>query len=441
MLEFFQLLIPEIFLFISIIFLIIFRIFECKFGNFFSSFFLIFIYCLISLLFTLLLIFYLYSMNLYSISIFDKFFILNFNTFLIKIVILIISICCLYLFRYCLTISGCDCLEYFVIYLIIILISLIFCMINSNYLWFFYLFLEILIFFLNLLASFHYDKFGFLIFDLILKKKIIFRSSLLGFLGICLINVHTYLFDLFLIKNFIHHNLLFFLLNSSFLLNIGVFLFFVSILLKMVIFYTPIEYNRYCKTPVLSIIFINLIPKIVIFYGIIKLLNTNYYYFIIKEDFRIVLLITALLCLIISIGMRRLFLKHFIEYLSLVNTGYLFLCLIPLSSLSFYYGFYLLFFHILIIFFYGSILLIYDLTSTERYRPSFDQIFYTIEFKDYFTDIFCSIFFLFFGLVPTRKDYPCHRGIPFNGFFLQYLLLYNLLCHRFYLIFFFFAFF
>ena len=38
---------------------------------------------------------------------------------------------------------------------------------------------------------------------------------------------------------------------------------------------------------------------------------------------------------------------------------------------------------------------------------------------------------------PTRKDYPCSRGIPFNGFIFQYLVFQSLLDENMYLILFF----
>jgi hypothetical protein len=75
--------------------------------------------------------------------------------------------------------------------------------------------------------------------------------------------------------------------------------------------------------------------------------------------------------------------------------------------------------------------------DNEQYpgkRISFDTILSNIEDKDYLSVILLTLFFLFFGLPPTRRDYPCSRGVPFNGFLLQGLLLTSLVVGGSYLI-------
>ena len=99
--------------------------------------------------------------------------------------------------------------------------------------------------------------------------------------------------------------------------------------------------------------------------------------------------------------MRRLFLKHYIEYISLVNSGYLLLCLSPLTSTSLNYSIYFLLYYILILLFYGSIFSFFDNIENPGKRISFDTIFFEIEKKDHLS-IILSIF-LFFYLVFLRR--------------------------------------
>jgi NADH:ubiquinone oxidoreductase subunit 2 (subunit N) len=132
--------------------------------------------------------------------------------------------------------------------------------------------------------------------------------------------------------------------------------------------------------------------------------------------------------------MRRLFLKHFLEYLALVNSGYLFLCFTPLTYKSLNYCIYFLLFYVLIIFLYGGIFLFFDNQQYPSLRLSFDVIFTGIDKKDYCSIILSSLILLFFGMPPTRRDYPCSRGVPFNGLILQCLLFQSLLSSQMYLI-------
>jgi NADH:ubiquinone oxidoreductase subunit 2 (subunit N) len=134
--------------------------------------------------------------------------------------------------------------------------------------------------------------------------------------------------------------------------------------------------------------------------------------------------------------MRRLFLKHPLEYLSLVNSGYLILCLTPLTLKSLNYCIIFLSFYILVIFFYGGIVLFFDNQEFPGKRVSFDFILSDIKKKDIHTVILSNFFFFFLGFPPTRRDYPCSRGIPFNGCILQWLVLQSLLIGQSYLFFF-----
>jgi hypothetical protein len=87
--------------------------------------------------------------------------------------------------------------------------------------------------------------------------------------------------------------------------------------------------------------------------------------------------------------------------------------------------------------FYGGIASFFDNELNPGKRISFDTIFEDIEKKDYITIISFLFIFLFCGMPPTRRDYPCSRGIPFNGLFLQWLVISSLLSAYFYLILFF----
>ena len=199
----------------------------------------------------------------------------------------------------------------------------------------------------------------------------------------------------------------------------------------------PTYYIYYQKTPLITIVYMHLIPKIIFFYFIIELIFTNFYFNILKDYLTLLLLGTSLVCLIIGIGMRRLFLKHFLENLALVNTGYLFLCLTPLTFKSLHYCINFYYYYVIIILFYGGIASFFDNELNPGKRISFDTILEDIDKKDYTTIISFLIIFLFCGMPPTRRDYPCSRGIPFNGLFLQWLVVSSLVSASFYLILFF----
>jgi len=163
-----------------------------------------------------------------------------------------------------------------------------------------------------------------------------------------------------------------------------------------------------------------------------------YNLFYVWEDYiSILILCLSLICLIISIGMRRLFLKHFLEYLALVNSGYLLLAFISLNSKSLFYCLLFIYFYIFIIWLYGGVALFYDNKINPGYRVSLDSILLEIEKTDYYSIIGSTVIFLFLGIIPTRRDYPCSRGIPYNGFIFQSLILLSLWLNKSYLVFFF----
>ena len=109
----------------------------------------------------------------------------------------------------------------------------------------------------------------------------------------------------------------------------------------------------------------------------------------------------------------------------------------PLTLKSLNYCAHFFYYYVLIILFYGGIASFIDNELNPGKRISFDVILSDIEKKDYLTIVGLLIVFLFFGMPPTRRDYPCSRGIPFNGFFLQWLVLSSLLSSHYYLISFF----
>ena len=120
-----------------------------------------------------------------------------------------------------------------------------------------------------------------------------------------------------------------------------------------------------------------------------------------------------------------------------MNSGYLLLCLTPLTFNSLNYCIYFILFYVLTIFLYGGILLFFDDKQYPGLRISFDTILNDIDKKDYYSIIISILIFFFLGMPPTRRDYPCSRGIPFNGFIFQYLVFQSLLYGNMYLILFF----
>merc|ERR1711976_543843 len=220
-------------------------------------------------------------------------------------------------------------------------------------------------------------------------------------------------------------------------ITIGTILIFISLLLKIVLLYSPTNFIYYKKTPLITIIFMQLVPKFFFFYYFSELVLLNHYFICNKDCISLVTLLISLSCLVISIGMRRLFLKHFIEYLALVNSGYLLLCFFPLNLINLIHCIYFLLFYVLIIYIYGGILLFYDDKIYPSLRVSFDTILFTFSKKKIYYNLILILIFFFLGMPPTRKDYPSSRGIPFNGFILQLLVFQSLIYSKMYLIIFF----
>ena len=430
---------PEIFLLFSILSLICYKkLFQQRFNYIYSIIF-IFI-CIIILISTSLLV-YLVFINSFLIK-FGDFFLINYKTSCMKILILLISSICLILFRHSLTKSQTNCLEYLICYLSINLMCLITLMVNTLQFIIVLIFLEFLVICFYILSSFNYENHGFLIFRIVPKRKLLYFSFFLTCLGILLFQNYIYITNFLLSHHFTdNYYLNLFILNRDCLLTLSIIFILIGLLFKMIIFHSPTQFIYYRKTPVLTIVFMHLIPKIVFFYFIIEFVYTNYYFILINYWVNFILLCMSLSCLIISIGMRRLFLKHFMEYFSLVNSGYLLLCFVPLTYESLYYSIYFLFVYIFVIISYGGILLFIDDQINPGIRMSFDFIFSNIEKQDYFTIILSIIFFFFFGLPPTRRDYPCSRGVPFNGVVLQWLVITSLLSTESYVIVFFLIFF
>ena len=427
LLPYFQKFTPEILLLFCILLLIIYKyLFKERFSYLYSIFFLVYSLVILSI------VIYLLIQMLFSDSICNKdtdLFIINSKVCVAKIVIIAISIICLLFFRYSLTNSQTNCLGYFILYLSTIFICLMALSINFSNLAFTFLSLELVITCFYILSSFNFNNFGYLLFRFIHVRKLLYFSSLLSLIGLLIFYGHYQLENLALINDFknLNYFLSILLVHKQYLLVSSIVFLLLSLILKMVIFHSPTHYIYYQKTPIITIMFMHLTPKILFFYLIIELIFTNYYFSICKHYINLVLLISSIICLIISIGMRRLFLKHYIEYISLVNSGYLLLCLSPLTSTSLNYSIYFLLYYILILLFYGSIFSFFDNIENPGKRISFDTIFFEIEKKDYLSIILSIFLFFLLGLPPTRRDYPCSRGIPFNGFLLQWLVLNSLL--------------
>lgn len=426
---------PEIFLAIGILSLIGYKIlFKQRFSHVYSIVFVFISFIL--LLTTVFLVYWVHSNSYFWNSGF--FFLSSYKISFMKIIILSISTICLVLFRHSLTKSQTNCLEYLICYLFINLICLIILMINTSQFYILLVFFEFLTLCFYILSSFNYENHGFLIFRFIPMRKLFYFSFFLVCIGIFLSKSYHYI-NIFVLSGSILESsyLRFIILNRESFLIIGIISILISLVFKMVVFHSPTEFIYYRKTPVMTIIYMHLVPKVMFFYFISEFVYTNYYFLIVNYWVKLVLVCMSLSCLIISIGMRRLFLKHFMEYLSLVNSGYLLLCFVPLTYESLYSSFYFIFFYTFIIFSYGGVCLFIDDQINPGRRISFDLIFLNIEKQDYYTIIISAFFFFFSGLPPTRRDYPCSRGVPFNGVVLQWLVVESLLSGECYVIVFF----
>ena len=415
---------PGIFLSICILILILYNFFSIeKFKQIYTFFFLI--YSIISIVITLFLV----IVNNYFA--FDNgFFIINYKTTFIQSTILFISLTCLILFRRSLTKSRTNCLKYFIFYLFTVLVCLLTTLANINNLFFLFLIFEFVTICFYILSSFIFNNFGFLVFKFVPKNKLFYSSLILSFTGLLLIKSQVFL-NIILNRYPVH---IFLLQEKDCFITIGTILISISLLLKIVLLYSPTNFIYYKKTPLITIIFMQLVPKFFFFYYFSELVLLNHYFICNKDCISLVTLLISLSCLVISIGMRRLFLKHFIEYLALVNSGYLLLCFFPLNLINLIHCIYFLLFYVLIIYIYGGILLFYDDKIYPSLKVSFDTILFTFSKKKIYYNLILILIFFFLGMPPTRKDYPSSRGIPFNGFILQLLVFQSLIYSKMYLI-------
>jgi NADH:ubiquinone oxidoreductase subunit 2 (subunit N) len=156
---------------------------------------------------------------------------------------------------------------------------------------------------------------------------------------------------------------------------------------------------------------VHLLSKIVIIFLIFKLIFTDFYFFNTEKYYLSLMLVTiSICCLVVGIGMRRLFFKNYIEYVSLINLGYFLLCLNPLTLDSIYFCLYFLLFYIFIIMGYGGILLFIDFSS--RYNTDLGKMLLDMKNKDYYTILFSSLMFTVIGMPPTQSEYPSNTKLP-----------------------------
>ena len=427
-----SILLPEIFLSISILILILYKVFSVeKLSQSYTYLFLLYsIFCI------LITIFLVIGTD-YSTFYYDYFYI-NYKIVFIQITILLISLFCLLLFYKSLIKSRTNCLSYFIFYLFTLLVCLITITVNPTKVVFLFLLLELVTLCFYILSSFNFNNFGFLVFRFIPWRRLLYVSALASFIGLFFFKGHLYLNILNLnnVSN-CYLSYIFILKKQEYILIFGIILVTISLLLKIVVFHSPTSFIYYKKTPLITIIYMHLVPKIFFFFFFSELVFSNSYFISHGKYIHLVVLCASLVCLIISIGMRRLFLKHFLEYLSLVNSGYLLLCFTPLHFNSLIFCIYFLWFYTLIIFTYGGICLFFDDKNYPGRRVSFDTILIDIGKKDHYSIIILILIFFIFGMPPTRKDYPSSRGIPFSGFIPQLLLFQSLLFGKMYLILFF----
>ena len=407
---------PEIFLSISILILILYKFFFVeKFSQFYTYLFLLYSISCIAITSFLII------RTDYSTFCYD-YFRINFKILFIQITILLISLFCLLLFYKSLIKSRTNCLNYFIFYLFTLLVCLITITVNPTKIVFLFLLLEFVTFCFYILSSFNFNNFGFLVFRFIPCRQLLYISAFASFIG------------LFFFKGYLYLNYIFILKNQEYILIFSIISIIISLLLKIVVFHSPTNFIYYKKTPLITIIYMHLVPKIFFFFFFSELVFSNSHFTYYGEYIQLIVLCISLVCLIISIGMRRLFLKHFLEYLSLVNSGYLLLCFTPLHFNNLIFCIYFLWFYTLIIFMYGGICLFFDDKNYPGRRVSFDTILTDIGKKDYYSLIILILIFFSLGMPPTRKDYPSSRGIPFSGFIPQLLLFQSLLLGKMYLI-------
>ena len=439
----------EIFLLFCILILIFYKFtFKERHSHEYSIVFLL--YSIFSLIISIYLLNLTSNLGIPCIEESYKFFIvINRKVIFMKYNILFISMICLILFRDSLNKSRTNCIEYFICYLFTILICLILLMVNVvNILYFLnsLILLEILSLCFYILSSFNYTNIGSLLFRYIHIRKLCLISTTFTLLGVIFFKIYFIIlgYSVTLIKGTIYYDFFYTSFLGTyypFISFFGIFFILISLFIKMVVYYSPTDFIYYKKTPLITIIFMHIIPKITFFYFIVELILNNSLFFLWEEYVSVLILFLGLICLIISIGMRRLFLKHFLEYLALVNSGYLLLVFIAVNFKSLFYCLIFIYLYILIIWLYGGIALFFDNKMNPGKRVSLDFILHELEKSDYYSIIFSLLIFFFFGLAPTRRDYPCSRGIPFNGVILQSIILLSLWLNKIYLVFFFLVFF
>ena len=143
---------------------------------------------------------------------------------------------------------------------------------------------ELIIICFYILSSFNFNNFGYLLFRFIHKRKLLYFSSVSSFLGLFFFQGYSQLESLALLNDFKNLNYFFsiLLLHKQYSLIVSVVFLLISLIFKMIIFHSPTHYIYYQKTPIITIIFMHLIPKILFFYLIIELIFTNYYFIICK---------------------------------------------------------------------------------------------------------------------------------------------------------------
>lgn len=177
----------------------------------------------------------------------------------------------------------------------------------------------------------------------------------------------------------------------------------------------------------------HLIPKIIYFYFLTELILMNNLFINFKEYISILILLLSFICLVISIGLRKLFSKYFLEYLYLVNLGYLFLCFLPLNQKSLDFCTSFIYFYIIILLFYGTLLTFSDKFSYRNNKISFNYTSVKIDLNNNYFSFFFFIIFIFLGSFPMKEYGFFNLRIPFNGFCLQWVVIQSLLSANMYL--------
>merc|ERR1712078_9306 len=232
--------------------------------------------------------------------------IFNYKICFVKTFVLIISKICLILFRYSLTEkSETSCIYYFIFYLVNTTVCLISLSINTIYLHYLLFSLEILVVSLYILSSFNYNNFGYLKFRPVYPKKLFYVSFCLSMTGLILFELHFHIWNYALLnqmKSSSYYSIL--AMNNKYVLLMSVLCIILSLLLKLTLYYFPTYYIYYKKTPLITIIYMHLVPKIIFFYLVIELIFTNFYFNGLQNYFALLLLSISLLSLIIGIGMH-----------------------------------------------------------------------------------------------------------------------------------------